>query len=70
MAATPYNGAPVGGVQVIVVPDDNAEARGIPPGILAALTPNAVIMSNDSLRMYVRASHWEAMKQGFTQTAK
>ena len=61
---------PLGGVQVIVVPDDNKDARNIPPGILAMLGPDTVLMSNDSLRCYVRQSHWEAMKEGFTLVTK
>jgi hypothetical protein len=57
-------------VKVIVVSDDDDQAKrdGVPPGILAMLGPENVLMSNDSLRMYVRSSHWEAMKQGFMQT--
>jgi hypothetical protein len=63
---------PFGDVKVIVVPDDNAEAarQKIPPGILLSLGHNQVIMSNDSLRMYVRATHWEAMKDSFKLTSK
>ena len=56
---------PIGGVQVIIVPDNNVDARNVPPGILAMLGPNDVLVSNDSLRMYVRASHWENMKRKF-----
>jgi hypothetical protein len=52
-------------VKVIVVPDNNADVRNVPPNILKMLQPNSVLMSNDSLRMYVRASHWESMKDGF-----
>jgi hypothetical protein len=61
-----------GEVKVIVVSDDNEQARrdGVPPGIIAALGPATVLMSNDSLRMYVRATHWENMKQSFLQTMK
>jgi hypothetical protein len=57
-------------VRVIVVSDDDEQARrdGVPPGIIAALGPDTVLMSNDSLRMYVRSAHWESMKQGFTRT--
>lgn len=58
---------PIGGVQVIVVPDDNADAKNIPPGILAMLGPDTVLMSNDSLRCYMRRTHWEKMKTGFKQ---
>jgi hypothetical protein len=61
---------PLGSVQVIVVPDDNADARNIPPGILAMLGPDTVLVSNDSLRMYVRQTHWEKMKESFTQVTK
>ena len=59
-------------VKVIVVSDDNDQAKrdGIPPGILAVLGPDTVLMSNDSMRMYVRATHWESMKVGFAQTSK
>jgi len=56
---------PFGGVQVIVVPDDNKDAHNVPPGILAMLGPTTVMMSNDSLRMYVRHTHWEGMKDSF-----
>ena len=62
--------APIGGVQVIVVPDENADAKNIPPGILAMLGPDTVLVSNDSLRMYVRQTHWEKMKESFTQVTK
>jgi len=58
------------GVQVIVVPDDDAEATNIPPGILAMLWPNDVLMSNDSLRMYVRHTQWENMKHGSKVTGQ
>ena len=58
----------IGGVQVIVVPDDDAEARNIPPGILSMLTQDSVLMSNDSLRMYVRHTKWDAMKDSFKLT--
>jgi len=59
-------------VKVIVVPDDDAEANklGISPGILAMLGPNTVLNSNDSLRMYVRKSHWDAMKDGHELTKR
>jgi len=63
----------LGGVNVIVVPDDDAEALRlgiITPGMLAQLTQNNFIMSNDSLRMFVRASMWEAMQESFELTAK
>ena len=56
---------PIGGVQVIVVPDDNVDARNIPPGILAMLGPDTVLMSNDSLRCYMRKTHWDAMNGSF-----
>jgi hypothetical protein len=62
--------APIGGVQVIVVPDENVDARNVPPGILAMLGPTTVLMSNDSMRMYVRKSHWESMKDSFTLVTK
>jgi hypothetical protein len=52
-------------VKVIIVPDSNADVRNVPPNILKMLKANSVLMSNDSLRMYVRASHWEDMKDGF-----
>jgi hypothetical protein len=57
----------MGDVKVIVVPDNDDEAvqMKIPRGILDALGPDSVIMSNDSLRMYVRATQWEAMKGSF-----
>jgi hypothetical protein len=62
----------MGEVRVIVVADDPVEAakENVPPGILAMLGPDTVLMSNDSLRMYVRASHWEAMKDSFTLVSK
>ena len=62
--------AALAGVQVIVVPDDNAQAviQKIAPGILAQLGPNNTLMSNDSLRMYVRASLWDRMKDSFALT--
>lgn len=56
------------GVHVIVVPDDDAHAINIPPGILTQLTPTAILMSNDSLRMYVRHTHWESMKESYLLT--
>jgi hypothetical protein len=55
----------LGGVEVIIVPDDNAKAKRIPPGILAMLGPDTVLMSNDSKRMYVREAQWNAMKDSF-----
>lgn len=61
---------PIDGVDVIVVPDDNAEAINIPPGILAMLGPDTILMSNDSRRCYMRKAHWDAMKSGFKLTAK
>jgi hypothetical protein len=60
----------LGDVQVIVVPDDDKDARGIPPGILAMLGPDTTLMSNDSLRCYMRKTHWEKMKDSFKLTAK
>ena len=56
--------------QVIVVPDDDAEARriGIPPGIIAMLGPTTVLNSNDSLRVYIRASQYKAMEAGHELT--
>lgn len=58
------------GVQVIVVPDDDKDSRHVPPGILAMLGPDTVLMSNDSMRMYVRHTHWEKMKDGFKLVTK
>jgi hypothetical protein len=52
-------------VKVIIVPDSDAEARDVPPGILAMLGPNTVLMSNDSLRMYVRATQWKDYQSSF-----
>jgi hypothetical protein len=49
-------------VKVIIVPDSNVDVRNVPPNILRMLQPDTVLMSNDSLRMYVRASHWEKVK--------
>ena len=62
--------APIGGVQVIIVPDEDVDAKSIPPGILAMLGPHDVLVSNDSLRMYVRKTHWESMKDSFTLMTK
>ena len=56
---------PFGDVAVIVVPDDDKDAEQYPPGILAMLGPDTVLMSNDSKRMYVRQSHWDKMKDSF-----
>jgi hypothetical protein len=56
---------PVDGINVIVVPDDDAEAKNVPPGILAMLGPSTVLMSNDSRRCYMRKTHWEGMKDSF-----
>ena len=55
------------GVDVIVVPDNDDEAvqAKIPRGILSMLGPDTVLMSNDSKRMYVRATQWAAMKGSF-----
>lgn len=56
------------GVNVIVVPDDDTEALllgTITPGMLKQLTQSNVLMSNDSLRMYVRETQWAAMKDSF-----
>jgi hypothetical protein len=61
---------PIDGMQVIVVPDDNKEARNVPPGILSMLGPDTVLMSNDSRRCYMRKTHWENMKDSFKLTAK
>jgi hypothetical protein len=59
---------PFDGVHVIVVPDDDANAVNVPDGILKQLGPQTVLMSNDSLRMYVRHTHWESLKEGYLQT--
>jgi hypothetical protein len=55
----------IGGVQVIVVPDDDTDATKYPPGILAMLGPDTVLMSNDNKRMYIRETHWGKMKDSF-----
>jgi hypothetical protein len=53
-------------MRVEVVPDDDVEAGAhYPPGILSMLGQDNVLMSHDSLRMYVRQSHWEKMKDSF-----
>ena len=57
------------GVHVVIVPDDDALAVEIPPGILQMLTQDNVLMSNDSLRMYVRHTKWERMKDSFLLTS-
>jgi hypothetical protein len=59
-------------VKVIVVADDDAQARadGVPPGIIAMLGPNSILTSNDSLRVYVRTSHFKAMAHGNETTKK
>lgn len=59
---------PISGVDVIVVPDDNAEARNVPLGILDMLTQENILMSNDNHRMYVRHTHWENMKASYLLT--
>jgi hypothetical protein len=59
---------PFDGVHVIVVPDDNAQAVNVPDGILQQLGPQTVLMSNDSLRMYVRHTHWESLKESYLLT--
>ena len=61
-----------GDVAVIVVPDDPIEAAkmSVPPGVLAMLGPTDVLMSNDSLRMYIRQSHWDGMKESFKKLEK
>ena len=56
------------GTHVIIVPDDDALAVEIPPGILAMLTQENILMSNDSLRMYVRHTKWERLKESFVLT--
>jgi len=56
---------PFGHTQVIVVPDDEINSGKYPPGILAMLGPDTVLMSNDSLRMYVRQTQWDNMKDSF-----
>jgi len=52
-------------MQVIVVPDDDIAAGllrpSIPSGILKMLDQTNVLMSHDSLRMYVRATMWQNM---------
>ena len=58
------------GCKVIVVPDENLHAVEIPPGILQMLTQENILMSNDSLRMYVRHTKWERMKESFLLTNK
>lgn len=62
----------IGDVKVIVVPDDDDAAiqMKIPRGILDALGPSDVLMSNDSLRMYVRKTQWDAMKGSFKLVTK
>jgi len=60
----------IGDVRVEVVPDDDADARNYPPGVLAMLGPDTVLMSNDSLRMYVRRSQWDKMKDSFKKLEK
>jgi hypothetical protein len=55
----------LGSTKVIVVPDDDIDGSKYPPGILSMLGPNDILMSNDSLRMYVRQSQWDKMKDSF-----
>jgi hypothetical protein len=59
-------------VKVIVVADDDDQARadGVPPGIIAMLGPSTILTSNDSLRVYVRTSHFKAMQSGHEITSK
>ena len=59
---------PFDGVHVIVVPDLDEHAVNVPDGILKQLGPQTVLMSNDSLRMYVRHTHWESLKEGYLLT--
>ena len=61
---------PIDGINVIVVPDDDKDARNVPPGILASLGPDTVLMSNDSKRCYMRHTHWENMKDSFKLMAR
>jgi len=58
------------GIKVVVVPDEDVHAVEIPPGLLQMLSQENIIMSNDSLRMYVRHTHWENMKESFLLTNK
>jgi hypothetical protein len=52
------------GTRVEVVPDDNAEANPlIPKDVLAALGQNTVLAGLNM--MYVRASTWDRIKDGF-----
>ena len=55
---------------VVIVADNDADEHDVPPGILKMLGPNNVLMSNDSKRMYVRRTHWEALKDSFELTKK
>lgn len=59
-------------VKIIVVADDDAQAmrEGVPPGIVLTLAPNSVLMSNDSLRMYIRQTHYDAMKDSLELAAR
>ena len=60
-------------MQVIVVPDDDTVAGllrpSIPSGILKMLDQTNVLMSNDNLRMYVRATVWKNMQASLALTA-
>jgi hypothetical protein len=59
-----------GDVKVIICADNDADEKYVPQGILSALGPETVLMSNDSLRMYVRKTQWEKMKDSFKLTSK
>jgi hypothetical protein len=53
------------GVRVIIVPDEDEQAKNVPPSVLANLGRENVLMSNDSRRMYVREALWQKMKDSF-----
>jgi hypothetical protein len=58
------------GKNIIVIPDDKAEAllAKVRPDMVESVGPGMVIMSNDSIRVYIRASTWKAMQESWALT--
>ena len=55
---------PTGNTQLIIVPDDDTEARyTVPPAITDALGPSTILWSWDKLRVYMRQSLWTNMQE-------
>jgi hypothetical protein len=56
-----------GGMRVVIVPDDNADADPrIPKDILDTLGQHEIL--TNSHMMYIRASQWERIKHRFVET--